>query len=364
MKNTFILIAINFAILCTLIVSTEICSQLVYKAITGELFFGRNIKSKIFEIHPFLAGRPRSNIAIRQGNKSIRTTDLHTRWTGASQDDDKLIKIAILGGSTAFGTRVSDEESWPALLQEKLGKRFAVINYGVPGYSTAEAIIQMALVVPDKQPQIVIFYEGWNDIRNYHEKELGADYYAHGMGLYGNLSIPMLKNNYSNSFATIWLIDWIINAVKNPSESKDDIFSDPDPFVDKIYLRNLKTLRLLTDEINAFGIFIPQVLNYSRFQSKEGADGWSKHILNKSMPFLMERFNSHMEGLCAQKNSNCVVLSEITKQEWLPEDFEDEGHLSKQGGLKFSEVVLNLIRSKYGVSMADTSTNKQPLNVK
>jgi hypothetical protein len=49
----------------------------------------------------------------------------------------------------------------------------------------------MALIVPEKRPHIVIFLEGWSDIRNYHEKELGADYYSHGIRQYGNLQLSI-----------------------------------------------------------------------------------------------------------------------------------------------------------------------------
>ena len=89
--------------------------------------------------------------------------------------------MAVVGGSTTFGTRVTDADTWPWLLQERLGDGYAVANYGVPGYSTAENIIQMALVVPEARPRVVVFYEGWNDIRNYHWPGFQPDYYSHGM---------------------------------------------------------------------------------------------------------------------------------------------------------------------------------------
>lgn len=85
---------------------------------------------------------------------SITSTDIHTRWTEAPADDQNVISVAVLGGSTTFGTRVTDADSWPALLQDMLGDGYAVTNYGVSGYSTAEAIIQMALIVPETEPNV------------------------------------------------------------------------------------------------------------------------------------------------------------------------------------------------------------------
>ncbi len=351
MKKALTIIAVNCAFLCTLIVGIEIFSQFVYLVRFGNFYFMQDadeelsVNGRIFEIHPYLAGRPRASVAVHENNISIKTTGLHTRWTGGSQDDTGLIRIAILGGSTAFGTCVSDKDSWPALLQAKLGKGFSVTNYGVPGYSTAEAIIQMALIVPEKRPHIVLFYEGWNDIRNYHENDLGADYYGHGMRQYRSLDISAFQKKKS-SFATAWLIARIKNKFAKPPEKNYKLFTEPDLFVDKIYIRNLRTLKLLTENIHAFGVFIPQVLNYSDYLGKEGSHKWTRHIKNDALPTLMERFNSLMKGLCSQSDSNCVVLSEVTKVKWLPDDFEDAGHFSEKGGLKFAEILAQLIRTK------------------
>lgn len=327
-------------VLSTLIVGVEILSQLAYLLKKGNLLFLETISvhHKTFEIHPYLAGRLKSSVKVKKNNKTITTTHYHTRWTGAEQDDHNLIRIAILGGSTVFGTGVTDEDSWPALLQAKLGKQYAVINYGVPGYSTAENIIQMALIVPEKRPHIVIYYEGWNDIRNYHEKELGSDYYGHGMRQYGNLRI----HNLWNTFATVWLVDRIKKKIINPPES----FDKPDQFVDEIYIRNLNTLKFLSENIDAFPVFIPQVLNYASFYGKEGSREWTRHIKNEAMPTLMDKFNSHMNGLCSQGEQNCVVLNEVLKEKWVPHDFVDDGHLSRSGGLKFAEIVTQFIRNK------------------
>lgn len=191
MKKILKIIGVNFMVLSVLIIGVELLGQLVYLVKNGTLLplDSVSVHHKLFEIHPYLAGRPKSSVKVISNNKTITTTRNNTRWTGAEQDDQDLIRVAVLGGSTVFGAGVTDEESWPRLLQEKLGKNYAVINYGVPGYSTAENIIQMALIVPDKKPHIVIFYEGWNDLRHYHEKDLGSDYYAHGVRQFSNLVI-------------------------------------------------------------------------------------------------------------------------------------------------------------------------------
>jgi len=350
----------------TLVVSIEILGQFGYFIKTGEFLplKAKPVHKNVFEIHPFLVGRLKASVEVKKNNKTITTPSNHTRWTGSQQDDHDLIRIAILGGSTVFGVGVTDQDSWPALLQEKLGKQYAVINYGVPGYSTAENIIQMALIVPEKRPNIVIYYEGWNDIRNYHEKNLGADYYGHGMRQYGNLAISNFEqettfDSLKDIFATVrmaYRIMIIIGSFQEQTKETFEVFDTPDPFVDKIYIRNLHTLKILAENIDAYAVFIPQVLNYTSYYGKSGSREWSRHIKDEAMPVLMGKFNEKMNGVCSKGEKTCVVLSEVLEEKWQPDDFVDEGHFSKSGGLKIAKKVAQIIRRTSNSEVFDSDS--------
>ncbi|PKK90100.1 MAG: hypothetical protein CVV64_11315 [Candidatus Wallbacteria bacterium HGW-Wallbacteria-1] len=349
------IIVINFAVFSTILVGTEIAGQFIYLAKNRTFLAWKkpSLHSKVFEIHPFLAGRLKSSIFEMNSNGiSITTTKSNTRWTGASNIDGDLIRVAILGGSTVFGTGVTDSESWPALLQKKLGDKYAVINYGVPGYSTVENIIQMALIVPEVKPHIVIFYEGWNDIKNYHEKDLGVDYYAHGISQYSNLNIPLFEYKekiytLQRTFVIPLLIDKLKQTLFPPEIVKDSISGIPDFFVDDIYSRNLRTLKVLSLNINARAVFVPQILNYSFYSASAGSRPWTKHIKSSSMFSLMTKFNECMERAISSEDKNCVFFDSVLKIQWKPDDFLDEGHFSLAGGIKFSDSISVLIRNEF-----------------
>lgn len=363
MKKSFFFVLVNIAIFCTLIVALEAAGQIYYYIKHGKFVFQTSVydnedsRLRTFEIHPYLAGRLKKNVTVRnvENSKEIKTTSIHTRWTGAPEDDRNLIRVAVLGGSTTFGSELTDSDSWPALLQSKLGDEFSVINYGVPGYSTAEAIIQMGLIVPESKPQFVVLYEGWNDIHNYHEEDLGADYYVQGMGQYDNLAIPIYREKtvfeklyeLSAIIRLMTKLKWILS--EPPDNRPCPKFDSPDPFVDKMYVRNLNTLKLLSERIDYFTLFVPQVLNYKAYleqEDREACNHWVWHVKYSAMPRLMDRLNSLMQSVCTKDDSKCVFVDSVLKVKWEADDFIDFGHFSKKGGEKFADVISQVILSR------------------
>jgi lysophospholipase L1-like esterase len=299
-------------------------------------------------------------------DKVITTTDRHTRWTGAPEDDTELIKVAISGASTTFGTGVTDTDSWPALLQAKLGDQFSVINYGVPCYSTAEAIIQMALTIPEVKPDFIILYHGWNDIILYHHKDINPDYYVHGSEVQECVQVPGLREKTLfeklNELSAVVRLASKINILASEIESKlvghsaqtgetEDCskFDTPDPAVDRLYVRNLQTLKLLSEYAAPYTLFVPQILNYYWFREEEESktyyNCWNK-IENSAMPRLMDRFNMLVKSVCPGGDPKCIFVDGVLNVNWEPDDFVDDGHFSRKGGEKFADVISRIILSK------------------
>lgn len=364
----------NLSLFCVLLVGLEVTGQALYF-----FWFGyplaersRHLLSQSdenpFEVHPFLAGRLRANITLKEEGKSITTTESHTRWTGADTTNTDSIKVALLGGSTTFGSTVTDVDTWPAQLQKILGPDYHVTNYGVPGYSTAESVVQLALVVPESRPDIVVLYEGWNDIHNYHDSQLGADYYAHGVRQYSNLAIQRPRPEgilpRLAELSTICRLATIVSKTlfersgparaENPAYPIPDPTGDPSPdqFVDRLYVRNLGTLKALARHQGAFVLFVPQVLDYSRFSGQSGS-WWTPHVQNAAMPALMTRFNLFMNEVCRPNEPDCAVLNAVTKLNWTRDDFVDEGHFSEKGNLSFAQFIAPYIE-EIGRSLSQT----------
>jgi hypothetical protein len=71
----------------------------------------------------------------------------------------------VVGDSYTFGDTVSDHESWPAILQESLGYRYQVLNFGVGGYGLDQSVLLAEKVLPKYRAKHLIVSFIPDDIR-------------------------------------------------------------------------------------------------------------------------------------------------------------------------------------------------------
>ena len=76
-------------------------------------------------------------------------------------ENDRL--ILAIGDSFTFGDEVSNNETWPALLEKMSGRR--VINGGVFGYGIDQSYLRMKVLVSKYKPSMIIFSFIPRDIR-------------------------------------------------------------------------------------------------------------------------------------------------------------------------------------------------------
>jgi lysophospholipase L1-like esterase len=349
-------LVMNLLVFATLTALVELGGQLAYRVRygasirerAGQYLEAAQAADAVFERHPYLVARPRASLRVGKPGATISTTPTHTRATAAAPPRAGAIPVAALGGSTTFGTRVTDADTWPWQLQDALGDQYAVINYGVPGYTTAENIIQMSLLVPESGARVVIFYEGWNDIRNYHWPELAPDYYAHGMTQFDTLLPPqpdragLLERAARYSFL-MRLVGYAAGVPVGAAERPPS--SERDPEVDRLYVRNLRTLRALAHRFGMTALFVPQVLNDEALARAGSRGGWTPYLASEALPSLMRSFNGVMGEVCGSGEPACLFVDEPLRGAWNNDDFVDEGHLSRRGGAKLAAILARRIQS-------------------
>ncbi|MGE5514288.1 MAG: SGNH/GDSL hydrolase family protein [Bacteroidota bacterium] len=129
------------------------------EALAEESRLGEAVYSPLVEYHlPPRAGR---HITIAADGY---------RGNGTGQDlGAPGAKVFVFGGSTTFGTGVTDGETLPAQLGEVLkaaGKDVQVFNFGAPSYySTQERIALERLLTNGIRPDLAVFVDGLSDFQ-------------------------------------------------------------------------------------------------------------------------------------------------------------------------------------------------------
>jgi acyl-CoA thioesterase-1 len=115
--------------------------------------------------------------------------------------------IICFGDSLTFGTGAAPERSYPAQLAELIGND--IINAGVPGDTTTDALARLERDVLDRSPRIVLITLGGNDlmrdvpsakafenletiVRRIHDR--GA------LVVVGGIEVPLLDRGYARAY--------------------------------------------------------------------------------------------------------------------------------------------------------------------
>ncbi len=338
-------IKINIAIFAVLLLFIEFSGQAIARWRIGRfLFVNHDLDARhhLFNAHPYLSVTIDKNIhqqfELDKEYHYVKTTSLGTRETGADLNDTSKTRVVCIGGSTTFCTGVSDEESWPAVLQRKLGKNYAVINYGVPAYKSQEAIFQLALYVADLDPDIVIFFMGGNDLYNYHMGNNYPDYFYHGevlmpMALLGTPKFESGFAKFKRQSGFFYVVQNIGKRIYKPQLPKRH--SEPDTLIDHMYKRNIRSMLALTSSMNAKEYFIGQVLN--PYKRKEETS-WSIRVQKDRILPLMERLNGIALKVC-EADTTCTYLDFEHTLPLKPEHYWDDMHFTKEGNEMFAEAL-------------------------
>ncbi|MEW6144782.1 MAG: SGNH/GDSL hydrolase family protein [Thermodesulfobacteriota bacterium] len=87
-----------------------------------------------------------------------------------AEKPEGVFRIVLLGGSSTYNIGIDDnDKTWAAqlekILRDKYGyKNVEVINAGVGGYNSWETLINLEFRVLDVDPDLIIEYEGTNDV--------------------------------------------------------------------------------------------------------------------------------------------------------------------------------------------------------
>ena len=121
-------------------------------------FFGRHDPLLFWRLRPGIAT---DDGAVRINGHGLRGPDLSAKPPGE-------VRILSLGESTTFGAKLAYEETYSALLEQRLNEApgaspVRVLNAGVPGYSLFQGVQFLLHRSEGFEPDMVLLYFGYND---------------------------------------------------------------------------------------------------------------------------------------------------------------------------------------------------------
>ncbi|PYJ86344.1 MAG: hypothetical protein DME22_05560 [Verrucomicrobia bacterium] len=332
--------------------SIEVACELAYRLYKGKWYFRERQTSVrgMVQPHPYFGACLVPNIS--EERNGIRMTHNSFRCRGPEFDRPKprgRIRIATLGGSTTYCAGVSDDETWQYFLGEQLGTNYEVINMGAPGGTSLETMIQTALLFSDVQPDIAVYYLGWNDARVQHVKDLWPDWSdSHGKWV---MSHGLGGRELQERTAAGYLLKRMVFHYFFPRMDTDkallDLKGSSDAFTDHIdmraighYERNLRNIVALCRKQGVEPIFIPQFLNY-RLLTSDKPYGWLPFVRDRDLEKVIHAYNASMAKVA--KEEGVVFGGEVLEPRYGESDFIDNGHLSRSGNKLLANAMMRVI---------------------
>ena len=104
------------------------------------------------------------------GRRELEINDRGTRGRRfALPKPPGTVRVIVLGGSSAYDVYALEGRDWPHLIEGELHRRgfrhVEVINAGTPGHSTWDVLGRFHAEIWMFQPDIVLLYSAWNDIK-------------------------------------------------------------------------------------------------------------------------------------------------------------------------------------------------------
>ncbi|HXH19853.1 MAG TPA: GDSL-type esterase/lipase family protein [Chitinophagales bacterium] len=290
----------------------------------------------LFEPHPQWVGVPRKNAAV-----TVRGILYLHNSQGFRGDDVSAVKtkkrIICIGGSTTYGMGTGNHQTWPYYLDSLLSEEHEVLNFGIPGHSTAEHKKLLPDVIRDYSPDIIILQTGLNDLRCMNVKNLSSDYANfHQPTLYASFGFcPQQRLPRSGLITAGWIALRKLKLISccpfHQAVFTGTVSDSVDKRVVEIFRHNLDTLIRQCTSRNIPVILLPNILSPDAL-AKNDYRWWVPYLTVNGIISALDTLNAAMQ---ARADGNGVFYFNI-RENWSASDFYDASHLNAQGNLKLA----------------------------
>jgi len=298
-----------------------------------------------FAWHPLLQAVPVPTTAAEKArNMPLINAD---RLRGPEITADGLrgkIVVALFGGSTTFDDHPAGH-SWPERLRALLGDKYAVINRGMGGYTTAEHVIQTAFYERTKgvTPTCSVYYVGWNDLRSANVANLDPGYANFHLPAQADI-FRIRPTDLQHSFSALAIFAGRLLGRAFDTIRFDDpggtVGGEPDAVLERIFARNVETISTLNRARGIRTLWVGQLMNRAALTSATPSY-WIQYVPPNKVYELIQRLSAILQREAALLGD---VYAGLPVEQLDNIGFVDEGHFTLEGSRRFAAMLAPAIR--------------------
>jgi lysophospholipase L1-like esterase len=293
-----------------------------------------------YQWHPLLQAQPIPKLEGRVDRVKVTHSSAGTRGRDWTADDLAGRKVvAVFGGSTTYDLAVGDGETWPDQLEERLGGIAAVINHGVPGYSTVENLLQTAFYADafGRAPDCAVYYVGWNDLASAGFDHLDNAYaHRHLRSQIDSLKVRRIPGDFHtpSPIATVLirLAAALLDTNRPALGLEGEVLDGPDERLERLFLRNTSAISAINRSRGIRTVWVGQLLNVHALEGEE-AHGWTPLIRQKDLWPMQSRLNGLLRQQAEAQGDSYI---DVPIDDFSNGDFADAGHFSPSGSARFA----------------------------
>lgn len=291
-----------------------------------------------------------SHLTQRTRNNSL---GYRSREIAAEKPRD-VFRIAVVGGSAAYGHGLNDGETWPDQLQIVFDRvapgKVEVLNASVDGYSSLQCLTSFATRLLDFSPDLLLCYLGWNDAKYW--GVLGRSQGSVGTGLVERKNDPspwQQRLHKSSLYLTVGAIRekmsaWLGSAgagAENSQTAAGGAEPEGEAFAKAVFARNLRGLAAL-GRANGVVVCFVNELNLLSARMQPGEETKVMWFLPKErLRSVLSEVQATMESVadrerCAFLDLNRVVRPDLSL-------LSDHVHPTPRGARAIAEAVYRFL---------------------
>jgi len=306
---------------------------------------------RIYRRHAYLNTAPREGGRVEVFGKRATLNRLGYRSPERPKAKPPgIVRIVIAGGSTTFDVLAPDDAStWPNLLESRLradARPIEIWNAGFPGWTSQENVISLAIRDLDLAPDLVILYQGANDLQPGAHQPFDPMYErGHAELTRRALGLELPPPSWLGRSLLVEKLRELASGPADPWQALGRPDLDAAPRRDHVapeslatFERNVRSFAALARARRAGVILVTQPVRIRVAQRAADLDwlaSWYPGLKPEAVPQELERLNDVLRRLDSE---GVGTLADADRDiAWTDGDFGDPLHYTGQGRQKLVE---------------------------